>query len=241
MNEQRISPCNRQSDCQAMMHWSDCATNPRLQPAEDERVKEIRERWSAVYSFAKHRLHTAMLTHDGRPSRDSASLIHSAGADIDYLLSQLSQLSLQPAASTPTDLAAEMETVDSLLAKVSEARVWSDHPTYGEINECRKAIRRIVAATAASTEPVYGSGREFMLNSRFNDPVVSTETHKKLELKPNLSWCRSYDDAEAREADIRIRQCVSCVLCELSAMETCEHCGRGFCANHYVTHLAFRG
>lgn len=35
----------------------------------------------------------------------------------------------------------------------------------------------------------------------------------------------------------RIKNCFSCLICELNAVKTCRDCEEDFCIQHYVLHL----
>lgn len=57
-----------------------------------ETIKEIRDEVAKVYNFESRRLHTAMLTHDGRPHQSSMTLIHRGPEFLAFLLEELGKL-----------------------------------------------------------------------------------------------------------------------------------------------------
>lgn len=146
-NEEFCRDCGQQAD--AEIHQM--RDVPIGQPAEDARVKpDIADWLKPQCQRLRYRRCTTLycLRRGGYIGKGGPTDYSIATCEPYEIYNALYSSAVQPAASTPTNLKTDMETIDSLLVKVTEARP----VTYGEIENCRQAIRRIVAAASATTE-----------------------------------------------------------------------------------------
>lgn len=62
------------------------------------------------------------------------------------------------------------------------------------------------------------------------DVENETRTFERVPVQPAAS-------TPTAETNMKIQECLSCAVCELSVFETCKECDAGFCMNHYITHM----